>query len=148
MTIFEVMIIEPSSDNWWIDSVVTRHIARSKELFVDLKEKKIGEYKVYMRNNTYSDVLDKRTCKLFINGIVVNLSYLLYASDIRRSLIYVFVLDKKGYQINLKSSCVTICKGKVKLKGVRIDDMYVLNNNIYNKDSVCSYSIVSNSSYL
>ena len=41
-----------------------------------------------------------------------------------------------------ESSCVTICKGNVKLKGVGIDDMYVLNNNIYNKDSVCYYSIV------
>ena len=93
MTIFEVMIIEPSSDNWWIDSVATCHIVRSKELFVDLKEKKIGEYKVYMRNNTYSDVLGERNCKLFINGIIVNLSNVLYAPDIRRSLIYVFVLD-------------------------------------------------------
>ena len=37
---------------------------------------------------------------------------------------------------------MTICKGNVKLKGVGIDDMYVLNNNIYNKDSVCYYSVV------
>ena len=53
------------------------------------------------------------------------------------------VLDKKkSYEIKLKSGCVTICKGNVKLKGVGIDDMYVLNNNIYNKDSVCYYSVV------
>ena len=31
---------------------------------------------------------------------------------------------------------------------MRIDDMYALDNNIFNKDSVCYYSIVSNSSYL
>lgn len=52
MTISAAMIIEPSSDNWQIDSAVTRHIARSKELFVEQKEKKIGEKKVYMGNNT------------------------------------------------------------------------------------------------
>ena len=59
MTISKAMIIEPLSDNWWIDKATTRHIARSKELFVDLKEKKLGEQKVYMGNNTYSDVLGK-----------------------------------------------------------------------------------------
>ena len=65
-------------------------------------------------------------------------------------ILFMFLLDKKkkGYEIKLKSSCVTICKGNVKLKGVRIDDMYVFNNNIYNKDSICYYSVVSNSSYL
>ena len=47
-----------------------------------------------------------------------------------------------------KYGCVTFCKGNVKLKGVRIDKMYVLGNNIYNKDYVCYYFVVSNSSYL
>ena len=47
-----------------------------------------------------------------------------------------------------KYGCVTFCKGNVKLKGVRIDKMYVLSNNIYNKDYVCYYFVVSNSSYL
>jgi len=41
-----------------------------------------------------------------------------------------------------ESGCVTICKGNVKLKGVRIDKMVVLSNNIYNKDSVCYYFVV------
>ena len=40
MTISKAMIIELSSDNWWIDSVATRYTSRSKELFVELKEKK------------------------------------------------------------------------------------------------------------
>ena len=68
MTISKAMIIELSSDNWWIDSVATCHTARSKELFVELKEKKI-KHRVYMGNNTYSDVLDEGNCKLPINGI-------------------------------------------------------------------------------
>ena len=71
MTISKAMIIELSSDNWWIDSVATRYTSRSKELFVELKEKekKRGEHRVYMGNNTYSDVLDEGNCKLPINGI-------------------------------------------------------------------------------
>ena len=52
MTISEAMIIESLSNNWWIDSTMTHHIARSKELFVELKEKKIGENKFYMGNKT------------------------------------------------------------------------------------------------
>ena len=47
-----------------------------------------------------------------------------------------------------KSGRVTICKGNVKLKEVRINKMYVLINNIYNKDFVCYYFVVSNSFYL
>ena len=148
MTISEAMIIEPLSDDWWINTAATRHIARSKELFVDLKEKKLGEQKVHMGNNTYSDVFGEGNCRLSINGIVVILSNVLYIPNVRRNLISVFVLDKKGYEIRLKFGRVTICKGNVKLKGVRIDDMYALDNNIFNKDLVCYYSIVLDSSYL
>ena len=88
------MIIESSLDNWWIDSAITCHIA-SKELFVEMKEKKIEENKVYMENNTYSDVLGEGKCKLSINSIVVVLSDVLYVPDVRRNLIYVSILDKK-----------------------------------------------------
>ena len=71
------------------------YIARSKELFVDLKEKKLGEQKVYMGNNTYSDVLGEGNCRLSINGIIVILSNVLYLPDVRRNLISVSILDKK-----------------------------------------------------
>ena len=94
MTISEAMIIEPLSDNWW-STKPRQHIARSKELFVDLKEKKLGEQKVYMRNNTYSDVLGEGNCRLSINGIAVILNNVLYVPDVRRNLISVSILDKK-----------------------------------------------------
>uniref|UniRef100_A0A2N9GG10 Reverse transcriptase Ty1/copia-type domain-containing protein n=1 Tax=Fagus sylvatica TaxID=28930 RepID=A0A2N9GG10_FAGSY len=57
MTITEALVIESPPTSWWVDFVVTRHIARNCELFVDLKEKQLGEHRVYMGNNTYSDVL-------------------------------------------------------------------------------------------
>ena len=89
------MIIEPLSDNWWIDIAATRHRARSKELFVDLREKKLGGQKVYMGNNTYSDVLGEGNCRLSINSIIVILSNVLYVPNVRRNLIFVSILDKK-----------------------------------------------------
>uniref|UniRef100_A0A2N9F1D3 CCHC-type domain-containing protein n=1 Tax=Fagus sylvatica TaxID=28930 RepID=A0A2N9F1D3_FAGSY len=57
MTISEALVIESPPTSWWVDSAATRHIARNRELFVDLKEKQLGEHRVYMGNNTYSDVL-------------------------------------------------------------------------------------------
>uniref|UniRef100_A0A2N9FF63 CCHC-type domain-containing protein n=1 Tax=Fagus sylvatica TaxID=28930 RepID=A0A2N9FF63_FAGSY len=57
MTIIEALVIESPPTSWWIDSTTTRHIVRNRELFVDLKEKQLGEHRVYMGNNTYSDVL-------------------------------------------------------------------------------------------
>uniref|UniRef100_A0A2N9GSY4 CCHC-type domain-containing protein n=1 Tax=Fagus sylvatica TaxID=28930 RepID=A0A2N9GSY4_FAGSY len=57
MTITEALVIESPPTSWWVDSAATRHIARNHELFVDLKEKQLGEHRVYMGNNTYSDVL-------------------------------------------------------------------------------------------
>jgi hypothetical protein len=59
MTVTEVMMAELTTNSWWIDSAATRHITKCREFFVDLKEKAIDEHKVYMGNNTYSDVLEK-----------------------------------------------------------------------------------------
>ncbi|XP_062151838.1 uncharacterized protein LOC133860208 [Alnus glutinosa] len=57
MTITEVMMVEPTTNSWWIDSATTRHITRSRKFFVDFIEKAVDEHKVYMGNNTYNDVL-------------------------------------------------------------------------------------------
>lgn len=100
---------------------MTRHIARSKELFVEQKKKKIREKKKSIWEIIpYSDVLREEKCKLSINGIIIILSDVLYVPDVRRNLISISMLDKKYYEIKLKSGCVTICKGNVKLKRVRI----------------------------
>jgi hypothetical protein len=44
MTIIKALVIESSPTSWWVDSAVTRHIARNRELFIDLKEKQLGEH--------------------------------------------------------------------------------------------------------
>uniref|UniRef100_A0A2N9IAJ8 Retrovirus-related Pol polyprotein from transposon TNT 1-94-like beta-barrel domain-containing protein n=1 Tax=Fagus sylvatica TaxID=28930 RepID=A0A2N9IAJ8_FAGSY len=67
MTITEALVIESPPTSWWVDSTATtRHIARNRELFVDLKEKQLGEHRVYMGNNTYSDVLGEGMHKFSI----------------------------------------------------------------------------------
>jgi hypothetical protein len=64
MTISEGMVLEPSSNSCWVDFVVARHIGKEKGLFVEMKEKQVGEHRVYMENYTYSDELGEGKCKL------------------------------------------------------------------------------------
>jgi hypothetical protein len=75
-TISEAMVVEPSSNSWWVGSAATRHIARDKGLFVEIQEKQLGEHRVYMGigKNTYSDELGEGKCKLCVNGSNVILS--------------------------------------------------------------------------
>jgi hypothetical protein len=147
MTVTEVMMAEPTTNSWWIDSAATRHITRCREFFVDFKDKAVGEHKVYMGNNTYSDVLGEGKCKISVNGSVIVLYDVLYVPSIRRNLISVPVLDSKGYGIKFKSGKVYIRKGNVSVKGVKVDNMYLLK--VDNKISISDYLNVSiNSSYL
>uniref|UniRef100_A0A2N9G0N8 CCHC-type domain-containing protein n=1 Tax=Fagus sylvatica TaxID=28930 RepID=A0A2N9G0N8_FAGSY len=122
MTITEALVIESPSTSWWVDSAATRHIARNRELFVDLKEKQLGEHKVYMGNNTYGDVLGEGKCKFSIGDSVIVLNNVLYVPSVRRNLISVPVLDEKGFEVKMKSGRVFISKGDISIFGVKVDD--------------------------
>jgi hypothetical protein len=80
---------------WLIDLATTRHIARSRELFGELKEKAVREHRVYMRNNTYSDVLGEGKCKFLVNGSVI-------VPSIHTNLMSVPILEKNGYEVKFK----------------------------------------------
>jgi hypothetical protein len=68
---------------------------------------------VYMGNNTYKDVLGEGKCKTFIKWFIVVLYNVLYVSNIWKNLIFVPVLDSKGYDIKFKSRKVYISKENV-----------------------------------
>uniref|UniRef100_A0A2N9EP82 Integrase catalytic domain-containing protein n=1 Tax=Fagus sylvatica TaxID=28930 RepID=A0A2N9EP82_FAGSY len=131
MTITEALIIESSPTSWWVDSAATRHIARNRELFVDLKEKQLGEHRVYMGNNTYSDVLGEGRCKFSIGDSVIVLNNVLYVPSVRRNLISVPVLDEKSFEVKMKSGRVFISKGDIAVSGVKVDDDYSRYGYIY-----------------
>ena len=143
MTITEALVIESPLTSWWVDSAATRHIARNRELFVDLKEKQLGEHKLYMGNHTYSDVLGEGRCKFSIGDSVIVLNNMLYVPSVRRNLIYIPMLDEKGFEVKMKSSRVFISKGDISVSGVKVDGMYLLKCDI-NKDSIYDYLNVSN----
>jgi hypothetical protein len=147
MTITEVLKVESTTNTWWIDSTATRHITRSHKFFGDFKEKSASEHKVYMGNNTYSDVLGESKCKIFVNGSIIVLYNVLYVSSIRRNLISVPILDDKGYSIKFKSRKVYISRGNILVKGTKEDNMYFLK--VDNKRSISDYVNVSmDSSFL
>jgi hypothetical protein len=120
---------ESTTNTWWINSAATRHITRSREFFVDFKEKSVGEHKVYMGNNTYNDVLGEgksEKCKISINRSIIVLYNVLYVPNICRNLISVPILDDKGYSIKFKSRKVYISRGNISVKGTKEDNMYFL----------------------
>ncbi|GMP88605.1 hypothetical protein CsSME_00040528 [Camellia sinensis var. sinensis] len=126
MTISEALVLEPSSNSWWIDSAATRHIVQNKDMFMKFTEKKVGEHRIYMGNNSYSDVLGIGNCQFSIKGTSIVLHDVLYVPNIRRNLISVPVLTQKGFEVNFRFNTVLIKKGSVLVKGVRVNDMYSL----------------------
>jgi hypothetical protein len=127
MADIEVMMDKPTSNSWWINSVATRHITKDQEFFVDFKEKAVGEHKVYMGNNTYNNVLGKGKCKISVKWSIIVLHNVLYVPNIRKNLIYVPVLDGKGYGIKFKSGNIYISKRNVSVKGVNRKYVFIQN---------------------
>ena len=117
-------------------------------MFVAFTEKKVGEHRIYMGNNSYSDVLGIGNCQFSINGTSIVRHDVLYVPNIRRNLISVPVLTQKGFEITFRFNIVLIKKGSVLVKGVRVNDMYSLP--IDNKVCISDYLHIStsNSSYL
>ena len=48
----ESLLADCDTNVWWIDFGSSRHVAKSREDFVGLKEVKTGDDRVYMGNNT------------------------------------------------------------------------------------------------
>jgi hypothetical protein len=107
---------------------------------VDFKEKAIGEHKVYMGNNTYSDVLREGKCKIYVKGSVIILHDVLYVPSIRRNLISIPILDNKEYGIKFKFGNVNIRKGNTYVKGTKVDNMYLIR--VDNKNFISYYLCV------
>ena len=115
-------------------------MSRNCDEFVTFKEE-LGEHKVYIGNKTYCDVLGEVNCNFISNGRSIMLLDVLYVPSIRRNLVSVPVLDEKGYKVRFKSGFVIIQKGNVLVKGVKIENMYLLEIN--NKVSISDYLNVS-----
>ncbi|KAK3012314.1 hypothetical protein RJ639_012614 [Escallonia herrerae] len=107
----ESLLADCNSRSWWVDSASSRHVAKTRENFVEMKDVKAGDHKIYMGNNMYCNVLDVGTVKIPLpgqNNLI--LTDVLYAPNMRRNLLSVPRMDKKGFELHFRSSKVSIGK--------------------------------------
>jgi hypothetical protein len=92
-------------------------------------------------------VLGEGKCNTFVKESIIVLHNVLYIPNIRRNLISILILDCKGYGIKFKSINVYINEGNVFVKGVKIENIYLLK--VDNKVHISQYLYVSvDSSFL
>ena len=85
---------------WTVDSGATDHIVQDRTAFLDYRRVPVGSKKIYMGNDSTVDVLGIGTCELVFNsGHKLLLHNVLFAPDIRRSLVSVLALCKLGYRV-------------------------------------------------
>ncbi|KAK3015659.1 hypothetical protein RJ639_006333 [Escallonia herrerae] len=101
----ESLLADYDSWSWWVDSASSCHVAKTRENNVEMKDVKSGDHKVYMGNNTYSEVLGVTTVKIPLpgqNNLI--LTDVLYAPNMRRNLLSVPRMDEKGFDLHFRSS--------------------------------------------
>ena len=102
--VFESLLIDVDSRAWWIDFASSRHVAKTRDFFVDMKEVKVGDHRVYMGNNTYCDALGIGTVEIMIPGERnLYMSDVLFAPTMTCNLIFIPCLDEKGFEIRFRS---------------------------------------------
>ncbi|KAF7154487.1 hypothetical protein RHSIM_Rhsim01G0134100 [Rhododendron simsii] len=125
----ESLLADTDIGAWWVDSASSRHVAKNKESFVELKEVKAGDHRIYMGNNSYCDVVGIGTVKVMLPGDKnLYLTGVLYSPTMRRNLISVPRLDEKDFEVRFRSGKVSIGKhGRIMMWGSKVDGLYRLN---------------------
>ena len=137
----------PSSNDWWVDSNTTRHIAKTRKGLESFKKFKSGEQRIYMGNNTYLDVEGVDSYRLDLEDSIMILKDVFYAPGIRRNLIFVPALIKNGLEVRFYNKRVFIGKdNEVLVMGVFVPEhdlfrISVIDNEINNADSISDYSM-------
>ncbi|ERM95667.1 hypothetical protein AMTR_s00023p00201520 [Amborella trichopoda] len=98
----EYLMVTPS-DGCWIETGTIRHITTGKERVLVFREKKVGDWKLYMGNSSWVHNVGEATVKLSLpNGDTLTLNDVLYAPDMTCNLIFLSKVDKNGVQVNVK----------------------------------------------
>ncbi|KAK3008966.1 hypothetical protein RJ639_013383 [Escallonia herrerae] len=127
----ESLLADCDSRSWWVDSASSRHVARTRENFVEMKDVKSGDHKVYMGNNTYCEVLGVGTVKIPLpgqNNLI--LTDVLYTPNMRRNLLYVPRMDEKGFELRFRSSKFAIFHPNGSLGIIESRDAFFLEDDI------------------
>ncbi|KAG5550800.1 hypothetical protein RHGRI_015682 [Rhododendron griersonianum] len=125
----ESILADTDVGAWWVDSASSCHVAKNKESFVEMKEVKAGDHRIYMGNNSYCDVVGIGTVKIMLPGNKnLYLTDVLYSPTMRRNLISVPRLDEKDFEVRFRSGKVSVGKhGRIMMWGSKVDGLYRLN---------------------
>src|SRR3954463_2291695 len=97
---------------WWLDYGATIHVCNNKRMFKTF-ETADGE-EVQMGNGSRASARGKGTVELnFTSGKKLTLLKVLFVPDIRKNLISVDLLDRKGFKISVESGKVILTKNGV-----------------------------------
>lgn len=89
--------------------------------------------KVY-KNNTYSDIVGVRLYRVNVVGTIVLLNDVLYSLQVRRNLLFVYVLTRKWFGVHFILGKLTIGKhGLVMFEGKYVKEHRIFNCNEINK---------------
>ncbi|XP_020249403.1 pentatricopeptide repeat-containing protein At2g18940, chloroplastic-like [Asparagus officinalis] len=127
---------------WWIDSGATRHIAKDKKGVIEFTELKKGEQRIYMGNNTYLDVEGIGSYRLDLGDSILVLKDVFYASGIRRNLISVPSLMKKGLEVSVVPTNDPDIENELNLE----NDKIPMKNNVPNQPIVGNKRVLGNES--
>ncbi|GJY69162.1 retrovirus-related pol polyprotein from transposon TNT 1-94 [Tanacetum coccineum] len=126
--ISEMNLFGSNTSDWWVDTVVTRHVCSNKSLFSSFKEVTNGE-ELFMVNSATSEVKGEGDVVLKMTfGKELKLKNVLFVLKIRRNLVSGGLLNKFGFKLMLESDKFILSKsGMFVGKGYALDGMFKLN---------------------
>jgi GAG-pre-integrase domain len=94
---------------WTVDSGVTDHVAKDRDLFVDFRRIPQGSKWLYVGNNSCVPVKGIGTCKVdMCDGRTLLLHDVFFALKIRWNLIFVVVLLRFGFTLNMCGTSIKL----------------------------------------
>ena len=124
--------------SWVIDSGASCHMTPARSCFVSYK--KIDGGAVHMGNDTSCHVVGVGSVRFRMHdGVVRTITDVRHVPMLRRSLLSVGALSRLGMRIIIDGENLRVAKGSlVVMKGVRVNDIYVLHGETVLEESVVS----------
>ena len=95
----DVNLVTNEPKGWWVDTGATRHVCSDKTLFNTFKEM-VGEEKLYIGNAATSNIKGEGDVIIkWTSGKELTLKNVLYVSDLCKSLVLGWLLNKFGFRL-------------------------------------------------
>ncbi|KAL4025369.1 hypothetical protein IC575_013758 [Cucumis melo] len=139
--ISEVNVIG-GSEGWWLDTGASRHVCHDLSLFRKYNE--VKDKSILLGDHHTTKVADIGEVELkFTSSKVLVLKEVLHTPEIRKNLVFGYLLNKVGFTQTIGSDLFTLTKNNVFVgKGYATDDMFKLNLEI-NKIASSAYMLTS-----